>query len=169
MTRIENTAHKPAAGWDPAVGNGVVDLLAAVGDQVLAVAAPKGKAVEPPRHVEPDDRHTGTVAVSGAAACLAGLVAIAAFPGYGVGRSVLTSRATSAASRPSSGPAGKVATRGQGATAGVPARPSATAVAELAQREANSGIGDEVAHRRSGATGEIGDRDIGASSRGIRT
>ncbi|HNM10280.1 MAG TPA: type VII secretion-associated serine protease mycosin [Mycobacterium sp.] len=80
MTRIENTAHKPAAGWDPAVGNGVVDLLAAVGDQVPAVAAPKGKAVEPPRHVEPDDRHTGTVAVSGAAACLAGLVAIAAFP-----------------------------------------------------------------------------------------
>ena len=35
----------PAAGWDPAVGNGVVDLLAAVGDQIPAVAAPKGKAV----------------------------------------------------------------------------------------------------------------------------
>jgi membrane-anchored mycosin MYCP len=67
MTRIENTAHKPAAGWDPAVGSSVVDLLA-VGDQVPAVAAPKGRAVEPPRHVEPDDRHTGTVAVSGAAA-----------------------------------------------------------------------------------------------------
>ncbi|KRE25353.1 type VII secretion-associated serine protease mycosin [Mycobacterium sp. Soil538] len=32
MARIEDTARHPASGWDPAVGHGVVDVLAAVGD-----------------------------------------------------------------------------------------------------------------------------------------
>ena len=30
MQRIEDTAHRPPAGWDPVVGHGVVDALAAV-------------------------------------------------------------------------------------------------------------------------------------------
>ena len=30
MQRIESTAHHPPAGWDPLVGNGTVDALAAV-------------------------------------------------------------------------------------------------------------------------------------------
>lgn len=32
MRRIEDTAHHPAGGWNPAVGHGVVDALAAVSD-----------------------------------------------------------------------------------------------------------------------------------------
>lgn len=50
MQRIETTAHHPPAGWDPFVGNGVVDGLAAVsnetpppvnsGPQPLALPAP---------------------------------------------------------------------------------------------------------------------------------
>ena len=30
MQRIEDTAHRPPAGWDPVVGHGIVDALAAV-------------------------------------------------------------------------------------------------------------------------------------------
>ena len=30
MQRIESTAHHPPAGWDPLVGNGIIDALAAV-------------------------------------------------------------------------------------------------------------------------------------------
>ena len=78
MKRIENTAHKPAAGWDPAVGNGVVDMLAAVSDQIAAAAAPIRKPVEPPSRSAPDADGPRGVAVSGAAVCLASLVAVAA-------------------------------------------------------------------------------------------
>lgn len=80
MRRIENTAHRPAAGWDPVVGNGVVDMLAAVSDQTAAPAtAPIRKSVEPPARSLPDAKHPGGVAVSGAAVCLAGLVCVVGF------------------------------------------------------------------------------------------
>lgn len=39
MSRIEDTARHPAQGWSPAVGHGVVDVLAAVGD--VAPPAPR--------------------------------------------------------------------------------------------------------------------------------
>lgn len=77
MQRIEDTAHRPAAGWDPFVGNGVVDPLAAVSG---GAPAAHPTATDPPRAVpapvaEPD-RSPGRVALAGAATCLA--VAVAA-------------------------------------------------------------------------------------------
>jgi len=36
MTRIEDTARHPDGGWNPSVGRGVVDVLAAVGDVVAS-------------------------------------------------------------------------------------------------------------------------------------
>lgn len=78
MHRIEATAHHPPGGWDPFVGNGVVDLLAAV-----STDAPEGPAAEPSGAAVPitpapstpapsnDDAHI--TAFAGAAVCLAGL------------------------------------------------------------------------------------------------
>ena len=73
MQRIEDTAHRPAAGWDPVLGHGVVDALAAVsgdatvrpvrdGDAARRVATPVpgGPADPRPRHV----------AFAGAAVCV---------------------------------------------------------------------------------------------------
>ncbi len=40
MQRIEDTAHRPPAGWDPVVGHGIVDALAAVTGGPDASAAP---------------------------------------------------------------------------------------------------------------------------------
>ena len=80
MRRIENTAHKPTSGWDPAVGNGVVDLLAAVSDQTPTAASPVGKPIGPPSRSATDVHPPGGVAVSGAAVCLVGLAAVATLP-----------------------------------------------------------------------------------------
>ncbi len=41
MQRIESTAHHPPAGWDPLVGNGTVDALAAVSSDSIPQAAPQ--------------------------------------------------------------------------------------------------------------------------------
>lgn len=73
MQRIEDTAHRPPAGWDPVVGHGVVDALAAVsgsgtypptrnGYSSRTTAAP---AVDPP---DPRPRH---VALRGTGICVA--------------------------------------------------------------------------------------------------
>ncbi|MGV0851727.1 type VII secretion-associated serine protease mycosin [Mycolicibacterium phlei] len=78
MQRIEQTARHPAAGWDPLVGHGVVDPVAAVTGGATSddepprrfVAAPEAPAGEPP------DR----TAVVGAALCLAVVTALAAVP-----------------------------------------------------------------------------------------
>jgi membrane-anchored mycosin MYCP len=81
MQRIESTAHHPPAGWDPSVGNGTVDALAAVSTDSnpattsvphtppVAVSAPP-----PPLH-RPADGHVRVTAVRGAAIGLAALVA----------------------------------------------------------------------------------------------
>jgi membrane-anchored mycosin MYCP len=73
MRRIEDTAHHPASGWDPWVGHGVVDALAAVSaDGVPLVPGP-----EPRPTVHPDQRATGAdpasrrISLAGAAACVA--------------------------------------------------------------------------------------------------
>jgi membrane-anchored mycosin MYCP len=72
MARIEDTAHRPSSGWNPVVGNGVVDPTAAVsapsaavtdGDGATAVVAP------PPPAVMPDPRPR-RVAAYGAAFCV---------------------------------------------------------------------------------------------------
>ncbi len=44
MQRIEATAHHPPGGWDPLVGAGVVDFLAAV-----STDPPAGPSLSPPR------------------------------------------------------------------------------------------------------------------------
>lgn len=84
MHRIESTAHHPPAGWDPFVGNGTVDALAAVSTGALPQA---GTVAADPRPVQSPapatrrptpgtpERSRRNVAFGGAAACLLVLVA----------------------------------------------------------------------------------------------
>jgi membrane-anchored mycosin MYCP len=73
MRRIEDTAHHPPAGWDPLVGFGVVDPLAALSadGEPQAPGHPAAPAVPRPVDAEPVDPRVRTVALGGAAACLA--------------------------------------------------------------------------------------------------
>ncbi len=80
MTRIEQTARKPTAGWDPAVGSGIVDVLAAVSDQTTTDAPKTQKPAAPPSTANPNTEPTHTVAVTGAALCLASVLAISLLP-----------------------------------------------------------------------------------------
>lgn len=76
MTRIEATAHHPAEGWNAVVGNGVVDPMAALSDQVAVPTPPGPRPATPPAPARPapsSDRYA--VAATGAALCLAGLIA----------------------------------------------------------------------------------------------
>ncbi len=82
MQRIESTAHHPAAGWDPLVGNGTVDPLAAVSAEfgpAASITSPTPVPVPiitPPPHSP--DAHAREIALRGAAICLvvlAGLLA----------------------------------------------------------------------------------------------
>jgi membrane-anchored mycosin MYCP len=77
MRRIEETAHPPAAGWDPVVGHGVVDALAAVSGD--ATTAPLHDSARPrpvsPSDEAPTERRGHRFAVGGAAVCLAVSVA----------------------------------------------------------------------------------------------
>ena len=77
MRHIEETAHKPAAGWDPLVGHGIVDALAAVsgGGPTPFVEGSQSHPLLHPDAVHAD-RRPRQVAVSGAAVCLALSVAI---------------------------------------------------------------------------------------------
>ena len=80
MARIEDTAHRPAAGWDPLVGSGVVDALAAISDpgavglQAHSVR-PIVRTTAGPMAAQP----AGRTAVQGAVICgavTAGIIAI---------------------------------------------------------------------------------------------
>ncbi|WP_307787677.1 type VII secretion-associated serine protease mycosin [Mycolicibacterium sp. S2-37] len=78
MARIERTARRPAAGWDPVVGHGVVDLSAAVSG-----GAPADPAPHPARRIgapptEVADPHPRRVAVAGAGVCIAAAILVAA-------------------------------------------------------------------------------------------
>jgi membrane-anchored mycosin MYCP len=80
MRRIEETAQRPAAGWDPLVGHGVIDALAAVsgsGTTTPAVEHPRSRPVADP-DVTPTDGRAPRFAVSGAAVCLAVSVSVIA-------------------------------------------------------------------------------------------
>ncbi|OZD07683.1 type VII secretion-associated serine protease [Rhodococcus sp. 06-156-3C] len=71
IERIEATAHAPAEGWNPFVGHGVVDPLAAVTGQVLDDSAhfPASPVdIAAPLVPEPPDTQPRTVALTGAAA-----------------------------------------------------------------------------------------------------
>jgi membrane-anchored mycosin MYCP len=85
MKRIEDTAHRPSAGWDPLVGRGVVDALAAVSDpgavgiERHSVPLINGTAPDPVVARPP-----GRTAVQGAALCgalTAGIIVISASVG----------------------------------------------------------------------------------------
>ncbi len=84
MQRIKTTAHHPPAGWDPLVGNGTIDPLAAVSAGAGAPAtaaspspAPVPITASPPVH--PRDSRARDTALRGAAICLIALtVALAA-------------------------------------------------------------------------------------------
>jgi membrane-anchored mycosin MYCP len=82
MQRIESTAHHPPAGWDPFVGNGTVDALAAVSTDSTSTTSstPHVPPVPvstppPPLHSRPPDGHVRDTALRGAAIGLVALVA----------------------------------------------------------------------------------------------
>jgi membrane-anchored mycosin MYCP len=78
MRRIEATAVRPAGGWDAAVGNGLIDPLAAVsGGAPAAIPPVRNTAMVAQPTASPDDTGPRRVAFGGAAVCVAAaLVAI---------------------------------------------------------------------------------------------
>jgi membrane-anchored mycosin MYCP len=73
MQRIEDTAHRSSAGWNPAVGHGVVDALAALSAGSTTQTTHSGqsfRSVSIPADNPPDHRPR-QVAFQGAAICLA--------------------------------------------------------------------------------------------------
>jgi membrane-anchored mycosin MYCP len=81
IQRIESTAHHPPAGWDPIVGNGTIDPLAAVSTDTVpqtGTPGPKPLALPAPVAGAPPDRRQRDTAFGGTALCLAALVAAAA-------------------------------------------------------------------------------------------
>jgi membrane-anchored mycosin MYCP len=81
MTCIEATAHHPPDGWNPLVGNGVVDALAAVSTDAPSTTHRPGEvaaAVVSPPAPAPTDRRPHDTAVRGAAVCLVVLLLIIA-------------------------------------------------------------------------------------------
>jgi membrane-anchored mycosin MYCP len=79
MQRIEGTAHRPAAGWDPQVGHGVVDVLAAIsadGSGTARLAPTTTRSDAPTAEARRSDPLSRRVAFGGAAICVA-LAAVA--------------------------------------------------------------------------------------------
>jgi membrane-anchored mycosin MYCP len=69
MERIEQTAHRPASGWDPLVGHGLVDALAAVSGNTAISPEQEADRAQPvalSADIPPDDR-SRQVALRGAA------------------------------------------------------------------------------------------------------
>ncbi len=82
MRRIESTAHHPPAGWDPFVGNGTIDVLAAVGTDSPETTTSRPTPapipiIAPPAPPAPDSRARG-VALRGAAIGLVALLGLLA-------------------------------------------------------------------------------------------
>lgn len=76
MQRIEATAHHPSRGWDPVVGNGVIDPLAAVSaDGTPRRPEPAPAAAEPETAAEPAVTRPRDTALIGAGLCVAMLAA----------------------------------------------------------------------------------------------
>ncbi|MBB2771016.1 MULTISPECIES: type VII secretion-associated serine protease mycosin [Mycolicibacterium] len=77
MQRIEDTAHRPPAGWDPVVGHGVVDVAAAVSGGVPAdTTETPARSLHAPADV-PHDGRPRRVAMAGAGICVAITVLVA--------------------------------------------------------------------------------------------
>lgn len=81
MQRIESTAHHPPAGWDPLVGNGTIDALAAVSTDA-GPPPDTSQPAPPPIATPPAPRppHSGArnTALRGAAICLLALMGLLA-------------------------------------------------------------------------------------------
>lgn len=74
MQRIEDTAHHPPGGWDPLVGNGIVDALSSVSadSSPPVVNSRRDGAPMPvvlPPAPTPPDHHQRHIALTGAAIC----------------------------------------------------------------------------------------------------
>jgi membrane-anchored mycosin MYCP len=94
MQRIKDTAHRPPADWDPFVGCGVVDAMAAVsGDTTterMSIKPEMPREVDerptsPPVKVAPPDANPSRIAFGGAGVC-AGVVAAAVAMTASIGR-----------------------------------------------------------------------------------
>lgn len=75
MQRIKATARHPPGGWDPLVGDGLVDALAAVSTDAPPPSAPPPHeiplAISPPSTVSPKPYHQSRrIALTGASICL---------------------------------------------------------------------------------------------------
>jgi membrane-anchored mycosin MYCP len=79
MQRIEDTAHRPPAGWDPFVGHGVVDALAAVSGDISSahmtlrddMPDDEGERLSPPVPEVSPDPSGRRIAFGGAGVCVA--------------------------------------------------------------------------------------------------
>ncbi|AKS35643.1 type VII secretion-associated serine protease mycosin [Mycolicibacterium goodii] len=72
MRRVEATAVRPPGGWDAAVGNGVIDPVAAVSAGSPAVVPPATNATMVARPASPaDDSTPRRIAFGGGAVCVA--------------------------------------------------------------------------------------------------
>ncbi|WP_123029341.1 type VII secretion-associated serine protease mycosin [Mycolicibacterium stellerae] len=87
MARIKDTAHRPPSGWDPFVGHGVVDALAAVSGATTGTNHPVNttesggsgaRAVSPPEVEGKPDPRGRRVAFGGAGVCVAVVAAAVA-------------------------------------------------------------------------------------------
>jgi membrane-anchored mycosin MYCP len=88
MQRIEATAHRPAGGWSPVIGNGEIDPQAAISTDppttTTAPATPSTRVVgtpSPPPSAQSatPKRHPGTMAILGSVVCAAAAAAVLAF------------------------------------------------------------------------------------------
>ncbi|WGI33977.1 type VII secretion-associated serine protease mycosin [Mycolicibacterium aubagnense] len=70
MTRIEDTAHHPADGWNAQVGHGVVDPLAAVSGGGPAPTPARVAAAQATPVAGPDRRPSRRIAFLGTAVCI---------------------------------------------------------------------------------------------------
>lgn len=72
MQRIEATAHRPAAGWNPVVGNGTIDPLAAVSSDSISSGTPvtEARPIDLPQ-APATARRASRAALLGAGVCAA--------------------------------------------------------------------------------------------------
>jgi membrane-anchored mycosin MYCP len=75
MQRIEATAHHPPAGWDPFVGNGTVDALAALTTDTPQAVSPGTKPLVNPAPVTSSTPDYRSRMLTGTAICLVVLLA----------------------------------------------------------------------------------------------
>jgi membrane-anchored mycosin MYCP len=73
MRTIEDSAHHPAAGWDPWVGHGVVDALAAVSTEGFRPerSPARGPLAQAPAAASGPDTTSRRISLVGAAVCVA--------------------------------------------------------------------------------------------------